>query len=142
MIILTLFNQLIVAGPSTLFNLILRYALQDQSSQNLLMFRILVGGLVSMAISLFYLPLQLTAITLMYFDLRVRTEGFDLVMLSGAVPGADVTALTSQSAPVINTPLITGRELGNFILMSVIGVIGWCLFSAMLQALLMGYYYY
>lgn len=38
----------------------------------------LVSGIVTVIISLFIFPLQLITITLLYFDLRVRKEGFDI----------------------------------------------------------------
>ena len=137
MVILFLFNQLIVAGPSTLINLFLTYALKDQSLENYVIVSTLAQSLVSLATSLFYLPLQLAAVTLMYFDLRVRTEGFDLAILAAAVPNGDATAVASQSAPSISTPLITGNELGNFVLLSLLGTGGACLIYVLFLALFM-----
>jgi len=135
MIILTLFNQLLIAGPSTLISIFLRYALESQSTENFLVVRTLAQSLVSLATSLFYLPLQLAAVTLMYFDLRVRTEGFDLTVLAGATPDGDASTIVSQTGPAISTPLITGNELGNFVLLSLLGLGGACLISFLLQAL-------
>jgi hypothetical protein len=138
MVILVLFNQLIIAGPSTLATLFLQYALKNQSTESYNLVRTLVSTLVSLGTSLFYLPLQLAAITLMYFDLRVRTEGFDLAVLAGASPNGDASVLASQPAPAVSTPLITGSELGNFVLLSLLGIGGACLLSMLSQALLVG----
>jgi hypothetical protein len=140
MIILMLFNQLIVAGPSTLVNLFLTYALKSQSTENYYIVRTLAQSLVSLATSLFYLPLQLSAVTLMYFDLRVRTEGFDLAILAAAAPSGDASAIASQGGPSVSTPLITGNELGNFVLLSLLGIGGACLISVLFQALFMSLY--
>jgi hypothetical protein len=140
MVILVLFNQLIIAGPSTLVALFLQYALKDQSADSYNLVRTLAQTLVSLGTSLFYLPLQLAAVTLMYFDLRVRTEGFDLAVLAGSSPTRDASTLASQPGPSISTPLITGRELGNFVLLSLLGIGGLCLFTIFSQALIMGLY--
>jgi hypothetical protein len=140
MFILTLFNQLIIAGPSTLATLFLQYALKNQSTENLFIIRTLVQTLVNLGTSLFYLPLQLAAVTLMYFDLRVRTEGFDLAVLAGAAPNGDASAFASQRGPAVSTPLITGHELGYFALLSLIGTGGLCVFSLLTQAFLMSLY--
>jgi hypothetical protein len=142
MVILALFNQLIIAGPSTLANLFLVYALRSQSTENYFFVRTLVQTLVSLGTSLFYLPLQLAAVTLMYFDLRVRTEGFDLALLAETAPSGDASALPSRVEPSISTPLITGNELGNFVLLSFLGIGGACLFSMLFQSLLLSLYSY
>ena len=88
-----------------------------------------------MGTSLFYLPLQLAAVTLMYFDLRVRTEGFDLAVLANVTPTVIPSALASQVAPSVSTPLITGSELGYFVLLSFLSIGGACLLSMLLQTL-------
>lgn len=50
----------------------------------------LITGLVSTLTSLFFLPLQLIAITMYYFDLRTRKEGYDLdTALSQRYPSTD-----------------------------------------------------
>ncbi len=140
MIILILFNEIIIAGPSTLVTLFLQYVLKNQSSENYLIIQTLVQTLVNLGASLFYLPLQLAAVTLMYFDLRVRTEGFDLAVLAGATPTGDVSGLTSQPGPAVTTPLVTGGELGNFVLLSLLGIGGACLVSFLFQALFLSLY--
>jgi len=140
MIILMIFNQLIVAGPTTLVNIFLTYALKNQGAENLNLVRSLAQSLVSLATSLFYLPLQLAAVTLMYFDLRVRTEGFDLTILAAAAPNGDASAIASQGGPSVATPLITGKELGNFVLLSLLGVGGGCLIYMLFLGLFMSLY--
>jgi hypothetical protein len=140
MVILMIFNQLIVAGPSTLVNLFLTYALNNQSAENYYIVRTLAQSLVSLATSLFYLPLQLAAVTLMYFDLRVRTEGFDLAILAAAAPIGDASAIASQGRSTVFTPLVTGKELGNFVLLSILGTAGGCLIYILFMALFMSLY--
>lgn len=140
MVILLVFNELIIAGPSVLINVILQYALKNQSLESLTLIRTLANSLVSLVTSLFYLPLQLSAVTMMYFDLRVRTEGFDLSVLAATAPDGDASAVASQPGPSISTPLITSNELGNFVLLSVLGIGGLCAFTFLFQALLLSLY--
>jgi hypothetical protein len=55
---------------------------------------LLLGGVASNLASIFIYPLQTIAITLLYYDLRIRKEGFDLEMLSQAIgsPSPNVSA--------------------------------------------------
>lgn len=140
MIILAIFNQLIIAGPSALVTLILQYILKNPNTENYNLIQTLAQTLVSLGTSLFYLPLQLAAVTLLYFDLRVRTEGFDLTVLAGTAPSGDASALAGQGGPVISTPLITGGELGNFVMLSLLTYGVLCLLTVLFQALMMGLY--
>lgn len=140
MVILVIFNQLIIAGPSVLVTLVLQYVLRNPNTENYNLIRTLIQTLVSLGTSLFYLPLQLAAVTLLYFDLRVRTEGFDLAVLAGTAPIRDASALASQGGPAISTPLVTGGELGNFVLLSLLSYGGLCLLTVLLQALMVGFY--
>ncbi len=95
-----------------------------------------VGALTTLVFSLIFLPFQLTAMTLLYFDLRIRTEGFDLALLARSIdqpvpleedlaselalstePAADVdlTATIPEAPAPERESLITGRELGYFL---------------------------
>ena len=81
-------------------------------------------SLVSLVLSLLYMPLQLTAITLVYFDLRVRTEGFDLAVQAGETAGqsADLTSMLSQAPPAEADSLVSARDVAYFALLTVGGV--------------------
>ena len=62
--------------------------------------RNIVEQSVSLVLSSLFLPIQLTAITLMYFDLRIRFEGFDIMILAAATENSyteasDLTTKTS-----------------------------------------------
>jgi len=117
--ILFLFSQLIVAGPAFLVNILFLGAKNwlNINPANAQMIETTIQSLTSMIFSLIYLPLQLTGITLMYFDLRVRTEGFDLALLAdGTTNLEDVLAITSM---VRTKGLLTWAELGYFALLSI-----------------------
>lgn len=95
-----------------------------------------VSSLATLVISLIFLPFQLSAMTLLYFDLRIRTEGFDLALLARSVDlpepqeqalagemvlstepatAVDLTETIAETPAPKREPLITGRELGYFL---------------------------
>jgi hypothetical protein len=116
--ILYVFSQLIVAGPGYLLSILLQMWASSSAIagnyQDTYIIQTVVQSLVTMALSLVYLPLQLTAITLLYVDLRVRTEGFDLLwraegmLREGALP-AD---LLPQAPPPGGEGLVNWKEIG------------------------------
>jgi hypothetical protein len=123
-IVLMLFSWLVINGPVTIMNLVLSGVFQsfeDLTMQFVLMS--IIQGLVSLVFVLLYYPLQMTAFTLIYFDLRVRTEGYDLALLTAQAAhteSADNTAVIPTSET--NERLITGPELGNFAILTLAGV--------------------
>ncbi len=135
MIILVIFNQLIIAGPTYIYNLAARYLFNVQAGSDPTLVTILIQALLSLITGLIYIPLQLTAVTLMYFDLRVRTEGFDLTMLTGAASGEDVGTITSQVVPSKQTGLVYGSELGYFVFLTIITIVGYVALISLLGAL-------
>jgi|SRR5579859_3429013 len=123
-----LFNLIVVSGPNLIISavfqgLILGAERGGNSATNLLTAQVIVQSLLTLVFSLLYVPLQLIGMTLLYFDLRVRTEGLDLAMLSqdaqavAAAPTAEAV-ITGQAPAAERGGLITGRDLGNFFLLS------------------------
>jgi hypothetical protein len=122
--ILYLFSLLIVEGPRVIAGVLLGqlsdsfggYATREMVTS-------IVKGLVSIVFVLIYYPLQMTAFTLIYFDLRVRTEGFDLALLTLEASGVkDVSDVTTVPVPAVNEQLITGAEIGNFAILTLAGI--------------------
>jgi len=119
-----LFNFIVVSGPNLIISaifqgLILGAARAGHSAVNLVTAEVIVQSLLTLVFSLIYVPLQLIGFTLLYFDLRVRTEGLDLAMLSqDAAVTAPEAVVTGQAPPAEHRGLITGRELGYFFLLS------------------------
>ncbi len=126
MFALTLFAQLLVSGPATLVGVVIQFALGDplSPSESQILIQSVVQSIVQLLVGLVYLPLQLTAVTLVYFDLRVRTEGFDLALLAqGAADAPDeLTALAGEAQPA-DRQLVTGRELLHFAGLTVAAVL-------------------
>jgi len=120
-VLILLFNLIVVSGPNVLISTVIQ-GLVLRSAGNraaLLGTGVILQALTSLVFSLLFVPLQLIAFTLLYFDLRVRTEGLDLAMLTqDAAASPDADAVTRQAPPAESGNLITGRDLGNFFLLS------------------------
>lgn len=116
-IILTIFAQLVVTGPVALSQIAL-LSILNTTNQTLIA---VLQQLVSFLLSIIYLPIQLTCITLLYFDTRVRLEGFDLALLAASSEDIEVDmASVAADTPVSRIPWgPTGTELGYFTLISV-----------------------
>jgi len=116
-IILTIFAQLVVTGPVALSQIAL-LSILNTTNQTLIA---VLQQLVSFLLSIIYLPIQLTCITLLYFDTRVRLEGFDLALLAASSEDIEVDmASVAADTPVSRIPWgPTGKELGYFTLISV-----------------------
>jgi hypothetical protein len=117
-LILYLFSTLVISGPTLLISSALRYFMVSTSNplNQQLMLTTVVQTLVTMITGLLYLPLQLSAITVVYFDLRVRSEGLDLA-LQAAPSGENASFNALAAAPSGPQPrLVSGKDVGNFVL--------------------------
>jgi len=136
--VLYLFSVIIVSGPSLVINLLLRGAfasIRDQTTA--IVVTTIIQALVQLVAALIYYPVQMAAFTLIYFDLRVRTEGFDLALQTVATPDeADVNKLMA-SPPLADERFMTGQDLGNFAILTLaaLGVI--ILYYAVVAGVLM-----
>lgn len=115
-LVLALFSLIVVNGPAGIVSFLLAQFLPTLGDPTTtLVLTSVVQGLVTLVFVLLYYPLQMAAFTLIYFDLRVRTEGFDLALLTMEASGSTNLAET-MAAPLSkgNERFITGPELGNF----------------------------
>ena len=133
--LLGLFSLIVVNGPAAIANVILTLLLQNVGDVGrYLVLTSIVQGLVSLVFTLLYYPLQMTAFTLVYFDLRVRTEGFDIALLTLQSEGAtDVSDAVALTAPLTNEKWITGVDLGNFAILTLVGAGIYILFTSVLM---------
>jgi hypothetical protein len=121
-----LFNLLVVAGPTLIVGVIFQALITGAertgaSVSGLATTQVIVQSLVGLVFSLLYVPLQLIGMTLLYFDLRVRTEGLDLAMLSQSEPlPAGPETVTSLAPAAERGGLVSLREMGYFFLISLI----------------------
>jgi hypothetical protein len=121
-LVLYLFSLLIVNGPVAIVNLILAQALGSVNDPTMrLVIMSIIQMLVSLVALLIYYPLQMTAFTLIYFDLRVRTEGIDLALLTmNETKLADASQAIAVSPSQPSERLITGADLGNFAILTLV----------------------
>ena len=92
-LLIWLFSLLIVSGPS--------YALTFglQALEVSLVVQTAVSGVLTVALTVFYMPIRLTGLTLLYYDLRIRKEGLDLELQAatlGEGTGEPPLALTPR----------------------------------------------
>jgi hypothetical protein len=72
-VVLNLLAMVVSAGPAALIVALMAFAApRDFVLQQA------IAGVVTVFVTLIYIPIQLVAVTLYYFDLRVRKEGYDL----------------------------------------------------------------
>ncbi len=121
--LLGLFSLIVVNGPATIVNIVLTQVFRNVgNATTYLALSSVVSGLLTLVFSLLYYPLQMTAFTLVYFDLRVRTEGFDIALLTMQTEGGtDVSDAVALTAPITQEKLVTGVDLGNFAILTLIG---------------------
>jgi hypothetical protein len=123
MIILNLFSGLVVSGPATLFSTAVSYLLPSTgvSGDNALLLQTIIQSLIGLVFSILYYPLQLACATLLYFDLRIRQEGLDL-MLQAEGQGQrtlNLSELIAQTPPAPGGSLFTWGEMGYMVLIAV-----------------------
>lgn len=99
MLILGLLGQFLVTAPAGLAYLLLNSALAGSVNQITIH---VLQQLISLLVNLIYLPLQLTCVTLLYFDVRVRTEGLDLTLQT--MPEKDTLTTDDLNTVLTNTP--------------------------------------
>lgn len=123
-LILYLFATLVISGPTMLISLAVRTVTLggSQALDQQMVLVTIIQTLITMITGLLYLPLQLSAITVVYFDLRIRSEGLDLALQ--AAPAALATESAPGQAlslaPAGPQPrLVTGTDIGNFVLLTV-----------------------
>lgn len=160
-LVLYAFNLLIVAGPAALIGSIGPLLGGDAVADgSLLTLQTLIQSLATLVTSLLYLPLQVAAMTILYVDLRVRTEGLDLLLQAPdngtatkgttmeALPAGELplqteaktnflTALAASAPVPSRQSLLTGTELGFFSLVTVgLGVLFAIFYGALISFIL------
>jgi hypothetical protein len=124
-LILYLLGQVVISGPTALLNVVLSFATDqtDSLSQQTLR-NAVIQSLSQLLLALLYQPLRLAAITLAYFDLRVRTEGLDLALQAQPIIQEDGSSaqILAQVPEGRSDSLLTSKEVGSFVLLS-LGVV-------------------
>jgi len=115
MLLLGIFGQLVVTGPAILSVFIINSVVGSSVDATT---STLIQQVIGLLLNLIYLPLQLTCVTLLYFDVRVRTEGFDLALLALS-DQADAESLTTTAPPLEKNAFPGWEEMGYFALITI-----------------------
>lgn len=122
-IIFALFNILVVLGPTYLVRYLLSSLVFKSASLDATVMSTMIASIVSAVLHLLILPIQITAWTLVYFDLRIRSEGFDLAV-SALDPASE--NLVEDIANIPPAPGISkwlnGDDIGRFVIISLVGL--------------------
>lgn len=127
-IALYLLSQALVFGPSALVSFLLSYSMDIDNLTPLgTTLNSVVNAVAALFLGLLINPLRLTAFTLLYYDLRVRTEGLDLALQAGGDKTGDaelssIRELVASTPAAGNQPWLTSKEIGNFTLASLVVV--------------------
>jgi len=122
--VLTLLGQLIVSGPVYLLSFFIGLLQSSIPSLEVQMaFTTISQGLITIFVSLLFTPLKLTIMTVIYFDLRARSEGLDLALqISTSTDSENDVISLPEIADKTPMPLITWIDIGRFALLSLAGI--------------------
>jgi hypothetical protein len=136
MLLLALFAQLVITVPTTLINLIISSFTSDplDPMATYSTARLISETTVALATSLIYIPFRLVAVTLLYFDIRIRTEGFDLALLAQqeSITLGEPRMTPLATPGITEKQLVTSTEIGYFILVTLIAVVLYALLFLLL----------
>lgn len=119
MLLLGLFGQIVVTGPALLSVFAVESAVGSGINATT---SSLIQQVIMLLLRLIYLPLQLTCVTLLYFDIRVRTEGFDLAVLALS-DRVDSETVQVTAPPLEKNVLPRWEEVGYFSLITIAFVV-------------------
>lgn len=123
-LVLAVFAGIVLGGPSILLNVVMRGVLLSGSNpfaRQQLVLSTIIQILTSTILGLLYYPLYASAMAMVYFDLRVRSEGLDLAIQAENASATDTNAPISlpQIAPIKPASrILTGTDFLQFILLT------------------------
>ncbi len=115
MLLLGIFGQIVVTGPAILSVYIINSVVGSSVDATT---STLIQQVIGLLLNLIYLPLQLTCVTLLYFDVRVRTEGFDLALLALS-DEVNTESLKATAPPLEKNAIPRWEEFGYFALITI-----------------------
>ncbi len=123
-LVLSVFGWLIATGPTLIIQQLISVILPQSADvrTNLILTNV-ISSIISLLGSLLYMPLYLSAVTLVYFDLRVRTEGFDLALQADSSPELLIDVDHLPLPPTnTNEKLFSSNVMTNAFLLTLLGV--------------------
>ena len=152
-VILGILVTVITIGPSTLLTYLTGFVWSGYDPASPLspsnmpgqapLWATVLQTVITVGLQTLILPIQLAAASVLYFDLRVRNEGFDLELASARqMPeGSDLDTLLAKAPAPKTDSILVGDEWINFFGLGigvwVIGVIVGVLFSSLVTSLLL-----
>ncbi len=124
-LIFSLFTLLISTGPTMLISSI-SSSLAGSVDNTAIVMSTLISTVLSSLLNLITLPVLVVAKTLVYFDLRIRTEGFDLALATLEAPEGTENAeieLASLPIPPSSQAWLTWEDISKFAIIS-FGLLG------------------
>ncbi|MEM7799106.1 MAG: hypothetical protein AAF633_07955, partial [Chloroflexota bacterium] len=114
MILLSLISSVLITGPAAIVQLGFSYLLLGSISATPDFLVQTINQVVTTLLNTLFIPFQIIAIVLVYFDLRIRSEGFDIAYNANkqAIPAAE---LIGQAPETTSGDLFRGADLGNFL---------------------------
>jgi hypothetical protein len=137
--ILALFAQLVVTGPTAVVTLIFQFALGNpltpMMDSSTFVMQTIIQSLTTLTTTLIFFPLQISCMILLYFDLRIRTEGFDLALRLQQRQGGEIDALFATPPRPMLAAMPDQQEWIYFSSISLLAVLIIGLFVALFFAL-------
>ncbi|MEW6030966.1 MAG: hypothetical protein ACOYZ8_13805 [Chloroflexota bacterium] len=122
-LVLWLFEQLLIAVPNWLLIFGAEFIFRDVTDlQQQMILNNVITTVVALLTNLLFLPLNLVARTVVYFDLRVRSEGLDLALQAAAETDPEVNIVSlAETSPAPQGSFINGTDVGYFVLLTLGG---------------------
>jgi hypothetical protein len=117
-----IFNLLVVYGPVILLSSVLNVVISIGTEHGTVIGS-LISNVIGSLLQILVLPVQLTAWTLIYFDLRVRTEGFDLALSTLETPEGEAIDISRLPVPASQQKWLTTDDIVKFVAIS-LGLLG------------------
>lgn len=117
-LLLSLLGFAISAGPNYLIQLSLTSIFGLASNTTMVL---TIQQVSTTILNILYLPIPLICFTLLYIDLRVKTEGFDLSLMAAEDPETetDIDEVLSANTALGN-PKPTSDEMGQFFVITIV----------------------
>jgi hypothetical protein len=123
--LLGLFQQAVLAGPTLLFLGVYFWmvtsAITTEDMGSFFAGQSVMQSLMIMFGNVFFVPLQMAAINVLYLDLRVRTEGLDLAAQAARL-GEQPPAEVLQQAPPRSGPWFRREDWRNLVIVSLLAL--------------------
>jgi hypothetical protein len=99
---------------------------------------IILQQVLSILLSILYRSLEAIAITLAYFDMRMRLEGFDLAVQTLSPDQSIVEQLSQAPISQVKSKIIEWNDVLHFFLLSLAGFVIYAILIGIVMAITLG----